>query len=107
MSSTLQPVILCVDDEKVTLKVIERLLIGSGYKVLTAENGERALEVLQSTKPDLVLLDVMMPGMDGYEVCAKLRANEALSYIPVLFVTALGISFALYAAKGRAFSGSW
>ncbi|MEW6298512.1 MAG: response regulator, partial [Thermodesulfobacteriota bacterium] len=88
MSSS-QPLILCVDDEKVTLRVIERLLISNGYKVMTAESGERALEVLQHSRPALILLDVMMPGMDGYEVCARLREQQDLSFIPILFVTAL------------------
>src|SRR5215510_12466432 len=83
-----QSTILCVDDDRVTLRVIERLLTNNGYTALTAENGEQALEIMQTTKPDLILLDVMMPGMDGYEVCAKLQQDKDLSYIPVIFSTA-------------------
>ncbi|MCS6925631.1 MAG: response regulator, partial [Candidatus Binatia bacterium] len=73
MSTRPSPLILCVDDEKVTRTLIERLLVNNGYTVLTAENGERALQLLQEHRPDLILLDVMLPGMDGYEVCARLR----------------------------------
>jgi type IV pilus assembly protein PilB len=80
--------VLCVDDERVTLRVIERLLTNNGYTALTAESGEQALQVVQTTKPDLILLDVMMPGIDGYEVCAKLKQDKDLSYIPVIFATA-------------------
>lgn len=81
--------ILCVDDDKVTLRAIERSLLVNGYSVLTAENGPRALQTLQSIRPDLILLDAMMPGMDGYEVCSQLRQNEELNSIPVIFVTSL------------------
>ena len=88
MPSLTQFTILCVDDDKVTLRVIERLLANQGYTTLTAESGEQALQVVQTTKPDLILLDVMMPGMDGYEVCAKLQQDKDLSYIPVIFSTA-------------------
>lgn len=87
--STTQPLILCVDDERVSRKVVERLLTNHGYRVLTAENGEQALATLQSVTPHLILLDVMMPGMDGYEVCATLQQDKALAYIPVIFFTAL------------------
>jgi len=88
MATPTQSTILCVDDDKVTLRVIERLLANNGYAALTAESGEQALQTMQKTKPDLILLDVMMPGMDGYEVCAKLQQDKDLSYIPVIFSTA-------------------
>jgi type II secretory ATPase GspE/PulE/Tfp pilus assembly ATPase PilB-like protein/DNA-binding response OmpR family regulator len=89
MESRTKSRILCVDDDKVTLRAIERSLIVNGYSVLTAENGERALQTLQSVRPDLILLDAMMPGMDGYEVCSRLRQNEEFNSIPVIFVTSL------------------
>ena len=89
MESQTKPRILCVDDDKVTLRAIERSLLVNGYTVLTAENGPRALQTLQSVRPDLILLDAMMPGMDGYEVCLQLRQNEDLTSIPVIFVTSL------------------
>lgn len=89
MEPQTKPRILCVDDDKVTLRAIERSLITNGYSVLTAENGARALQTLQSARPDLILLDAMMPGMDGYEVCSRLRQNKELNSIPVIFVTSL------------------
>lgn len=89
MESQTKSRILCVDDDKVTLRAIERSLAVNGYTVLTAENGPRALQTLQSVRPDLILLDAMMPGMDGYEVCSLLRQNEDLNSIPVIFVTSL------------------
>jgi CheY-like chemotaxis protein len=89
MESQTKSRILCVDDDKVTLHAIERSLLGSGYSVLTAESGARALQTLQGARPDLILLDAMMPGMDGYEVCSRLRQNEEFNSIPVIFVTSL------------------
>lgn len=89
MESRTKSRILCVDDDKVTLRAIERSLLVNGYSVLTAENGARALQTLQSVRPDLILLDAMMPGMDGYEVCSRLRQNEEFNSIPVIFVTSL------------------
>jgi type IV pilus assembly protein PilB len=89
MESRTKSRILCVDDDKVTLRAIERSLLVNGYSVLTAENGTRALQTLQSSRPDLILLDAMMPGMDGYEVCSRLRQNEEFNSIPVIFVTSL------------------
>jgi type IV pilus assembly protein PilB len=89
MESRAKSRILCVDDDKVTLRAIERSLLVNGYSVLTAENGAHALQTLQSVRPDLILLDAMMPGMDGYEVCSRLRQNEEFNSIPVIFVTSL------------------
>src|SRR5262249_10675443 len=67
---------------------IERSLVSNGYSVLTADSGARALTTLQKTTPSLILLDAVMPNMDGYEVCSHLQANPALATIPVIFVTA-------------------
>jgi len=69
--------------------MLRSLLVPEGYQVLTAHSGPEALEVAQRESPDVVLLDVMMPGMDGYEVCTQLRANPWLANIPVLMLTAL------------------
>lgn len=85
-----KPLILIVDDDKVTLRLIERMLSDSGYNVATADSGRNALLTLNKAKPDLILLDVMMPEMNGYEVCSKLQENKETAYIPVIFVTALG-----------------
>ena len=87
MMEKTQPLICCVDDEEVNLKIIASLLTKRGYRVETARNGLEALEVIAATKPALILLDVMMPELDGYEVCARLQKNPDLSYIPVIFAT--------------------
>ena len=84
-----QPTILIVDDTPENLSVLGELLQPQ-YRVLAANSGERALRALSGKAlPDLVLLDVMMPGMDGYEVLRRMQENPALSGIPVIFVTAL------------------
>src|SRR5215510_11672075 len=88
MSSSTQPTVLCVDDDKIILTLFERLLANNGYAVVTAESGDQALQAIQHTRPDLILLDVTMPGMDGYEVCSRLQQNKDLAYIPVIFATA-------------------
>ncbi len=82
--------ILSVDDEPDILRLIERLLSKSGYDVVTAESGSEGLEMIKKLKPSLVLLDIMMPEMDGYEFCSILQKDSATAYIPVVFVTALG-----------------
>jgi signal transduction histidine kinase len=87
-----QPVILCVDDEAHNLTLLEALLVPPGYRILLAQDGETALAKLQRERIDLVLLDVMMPGMDGFEVCRRIKAGSATRAIPVLFVTSLGDS---------------
>lgn len=83
------PRILAVDDNKQNLSLLERALSAAGYEVLTAEDGPTALALIRSSAPDLVLLDVMMPGMSGYEVCQQIRANEATCLLPVVMLTAL------------------
>lgn len=92
MTNSNRPLIMSVEDNTDTQQLIERLLVKAGYDVVIADNGVMALEMLivQSQRPDLVLLDIMMPEMNGYEFCAKLQENENLSYIPVVFLTALG-----------------
>src|SRR5215470_11363033 len=88
MDGSTAPVILCVDDDKVTLRGLERALVNNGYSVLTAGNAAQALATLQHAKPDLILLDAIMPDMDGYEICARVRRNQAFADVPVIFVTA-------------------
>lgn len=87
-----KPVILCVDDEACNLALLEALLTSQGYQVVLASDGETALAKLQNGRIDLVLLDVMMPGMDGFEVCRRMKEDKATRAIPVLFVTCLGDS---------------
>ena len=81
--------ILVVDDVAVNVKLLADLLGAKGYRTCTAASGREALATLESEHPDLVLLDVMMPGMSGYEVCAAIRANPAHAMLPVVLVTAL------------------
>ncbi len=80
--------VLCVDDEPSNLQVLKQILQGD-YRLLFARDGRRAIELAQIERPDLILLDVMMPDMDGYEVCRTLKADERLARMPVIFVTAL------------------
>ncbi len=82
------PLILIVDDNLKNLKYLGTLLRENAYEVGIAQDGFKALEFLKETRPDLVLLDIMMPGMDGYEVCRKLKENEFTAGIPVIFLTA-------------------
>ena len=83
------PNILIVDDIPANLKVLGDILKGDGYKVRPVPNGMLALQVAEKEKPDLILLDIMMPDMDGYEVCRRLKENKDLSGIPVIFISAL------------------
>ena len=83
-----QPLILAVDDEASNLQLLRQIL-QDRYRLLFAKDGARALELANQEKPDLILLDVMMPGMTGYETCRALKADAATAAIPVIFVTAL------------------
>lgn len=83
-----QAVILAVDDNALNLQLISSLLTGNGYKVVVTGSGINALKYLSLKQPDLVLLDVMMPGMSGYEVLQNMRSNPATAEIPVIFLTA-------------------
>jgi DNA-binding NtrC family response regulator len=92
--------ILVVDDTPQNVKLLNDLLAVKGFVVATAADGKAALEITRARTVDLVLLDVMMPGMDGFEVCQKLKADAATRDIPVIFLTALDDTF----DKVRAFS---
>jgi putative two-component system response regulator len=81
--------ILVVDDERLNLRMLEDLLRTEGYGVRTAQDGEQALERVREAPPDLILLDVMMPKLDGYEVCRRLKGNKETVFIPIIMVTAL------------------
>jgi CheY-like chemotaxis protein len=82
--------ILLVDDSSVTL-MMEKMILGrEPYDLLTAKNGHEAVESAKRERPDLVLLDVVMPGMDGFETCAKLRQMEETRTTPVIMVTTRG-----------------
>ena len=83
-------IILTIDDEPHIQELLEYNLAKAGYKVLRAETGEKGLEVLRSAQVDLVLLDCMLPGMDGMEVLREIRADLQLSLLPVMMLTAKG-----------------
>ena len=76
-----------VDDVPENVRLLEAVLAPRGYEVVTARDGLKALELVEDKKPDLILLDVMMPGLDGYAVCTHLRANENTAVLPVIMVT--------------------
>ena len=81
--------ILIVDDEPQNLKLLETLLQSEGYTTTSAGSGEEALAAVVESVPDLILLDIMMPGMDGYQVAKILKGNSASSHIPIIMVTAM------------------
>lgn len=81
--------ILIVDDNSNNLKVISQALKSAGWIVAIAKNGETALKQIKHTQPALILLDVMMPGIDGFETCRRLQADPQTRHIPVIFMTAL------------------
>ena len=81
--------LLLVDDNPTNLQVLYQTLETTGCKLLVAKNGEAALSIAQKASPDLILLDIMMPGIDGFEVCRRLKADPATEGIPVIFLSAL------------------
>jgi PAS domain S-box-containing protein len=87
--SSNQGVIVIVDDNPTNLGVLFDFLTDSGFKVLVAQDGESALQKVEYARPDLILLDIMMPGIDGFETCRRLKANPVVRDIPVIFMTAL------------------
>jgi len=93
--STAQPArplpgrVLVVDDERLNRTLLRSLLQAAGYQVSEAEDGEQALAQVGAEVPDVILLDVMMPGLDGYAVCRRLKADQATAHLPILIVTAL------------------
>ncbi|MEK6598638.1 MAG: response regulator, partial [Gemmatimonadota bacterium] len=88
----MKPLVLVVDDDLGVRMILERLLGAEGLEVVTAESGIRALALLERRPPDLVLLDVVMPGLDGFAVCAQIKNNPATRLIPDVLVTGLGNS---------------
>lgn len=83
--------ILAVDDDATALGALRQILLQKGYEVATCASGEEAVEWLKKEVPDLVVLDVAMPGLSGYEVCRRIRADERTEDIPVIFLTAKGL----------------
>ena len=82
--------ILIVDDEEDIVELVQLNLAREGYQTLACTTGEKALEIAESKRPDLIILDLMLPGIDGMEVCRQLKANPETQQIPVLMLTAKG-----------------
>lgn len=80
--------VLVVDDTPIQLKIIISIMQSNGLTVSVANNGQEALDMIEKNKPDLILLDIVMPDMDGFEVCYTLKRNKEYTNIPVLFLTA-------------------
>ena len=85
-----EPTVLVVDDLPQNARLLDAVLAPRGYRVVTAESGADALRLLDEQQPDLVLLDIFMPGMDGYEVCRRIRQQPATAFLPVVMITASG-----------------
>jgi len=86
--------VLVVDDEEQIRELLREFLIGLGYEVLVAANGEEAIEVAQRERPHLILLDIRMPELDGVETCVRLKTHEKTRSIPVIIATAFGDTLA-------------
>ena len=94
--------ILVVDDQPANTRLLDAVLAPRGYRVVTAGSGEEALKALAGGDIDLVLLDILMPGMDGYEVCRRIRADPATAFLPVVMITASGDQEKLHAIEAGA-----
>ena len=92
--------ILIADDQRQNRQLLEIMLSQEGFVFLTAARGDEALAIVAQQSPDLILLDVMMPGMDGYQVAAKIKGNLASKNIPIIMVSGLHDSGARMLAKG-------
>ena len=84
------PLILVVDDLAQNVRLLEAVLSPKGFRVAAASSGEQALDVLSKERPDVVVLDILMPGMDGYEVCRRIRQDPGTAFLPVIMITASG-----------------
>src|SRR5215468_1282128 len=83
------PTVLVVDDDSNNVDYLEQELEGLGYRTISARNGEEAIAIVKSSPPDLILLDIMMPVMDGFATCRILKDSEETRFIPVIIMTAL------------------
>lgn len=90
MNDSSKKKVLVVDDEPDIVDLIKMALTLANFEVTTAENGPATLKILEGLKPDLILLDIMMPQMTGFEVCKKIRSQKALRSVPIIMLTAKG-----------------
>lgn len=84
----MEPIILVVDDEDMTRKLLRLMLERDGFTILEAEDGQQALAIIHETRPDVVILDVMMPNMDGFTTCQELRSRPETAEIPIILLSA-------------------
>jgi CheY-like chemotaxis protein len=89
MSEEVRKVVLIVDDQPSIVTTLKFQVMNAGFDVLVANSGEQAMKIITESRPDLILLDVMMPRINGWEVCRRLKANPATSEIPIFMVTSL------------------
>ena len=94
-----------MDDEADIVKVVSMRLRKSGYAVISALNGEAALELVHTEKPDLILLDISLPKLNGYQVCRLLKSDKDYEHTPVIFLTASAEDMDLQASKGLTYEG--
>ncbi|MEA3466739.1 MAG: response regulator, partial [Thermodesulfobacteriota bacterium] len=85
----MQQTILIVEDSPVNQELLSRILTRADYRVLAAGSGEAALEQVKLLLPDMIILDIMLPGMDGYSICRHLKSDERTKGIPVIFISSL------------------
>jgi len=104
MNDVIQKKILIVDDDSGDRQLLKRI-VDTGYLVIEADSGPRAIEIANSEHPDLILLDVMMPKLSGYSVCALLKSNPDTKDIPVVMVTGLGAEMNMKIAKEMGVDG--
>ncbi len=83
-----KPLVLAVDDKPQNLQFLGKLLSDNGYEVGMAQNGQQAINFVKTNEPDLILLDIMMPDIDGYDVCRQLKDDFSARHIPIIFLTA-------------------
>ena len=84
--------ILCVEDNTVNMLLISRIIEAEGYELVKAEDGKVALDILESTVPDLILLDINLPGINGLELARRFKANEKIAHVPLIATTAQVLS---------------
>lgn len=97
-----QLTVLAVDDQPQNLRLLDAVLSPHGYRVVTASSGEQAVALLSEVEPDVVLLDIVMPGMDGYEVCRRIRGDPATAFLPIIMITASGDQEKVASLRGGA-----
>lgn len=79
--------ILVVDDEPQITEIVEAFLVNAGYDVAISNDGKKAIQTAKEVRPDVILLDIMMPGTDGYSICNEIKSDPALANVPVVFLT--------------------